>query len=635
MPTNTGPVGSPFATLTRAALVVLGAVLTWSGGIWLLQLDRHAGPAAQRVNVRWVPDTANDPDKLARAEHEFRLTAGEAAGPRTWAYHLADRSSENIGRILASPSVEDTHWLDRGELRVQLNQPNIPGWVRELLNTEWASAVGLLLLVAGAVPVWFSRRQIVAAPGELRHLLRTARHAVRALTTAVTVPIRTTLVLPSAVTAPRPAVPRLQWKEVAAGLAMGLVLLAPLLAYGPSDDEEVGLGVFSSQVFYRALFAGHWNFWSNDLGFGTPMPIGQRLDFHPVFALGSLVSVWTALCAVWIVHVAVMVVYFLRLTTASGVRRPLRLILLAGYLFSIPSVFYMYQTDWVSVIVGWSLLPVLIFYLRRAALDPGHESMWMAGARLGLLGGFWFLNSHPGYLATLAFATAVYTLVLAPLRFRVYGSLLLAVVLAAGVSAERLWFSVSEMQWFPTTLDRATQGGYTVTQYVQAAITPLGSVPLSPRGPFVGLVLISAAVSVVLGLRRERDRHVRACGVAFAVAAAASMASQDMVEPLRAFSAVWMFRDPTVFFALLAAGVACQRALDTFRPAWRTVVWCCVAVQMAQQGMAAWPAYLSVAQTSRGLQHYRYQYQAAGIGGAIRAAGRVLWLAALCVGRGP
>ena len=120
---------------------------------------------------------------------------------------------------------------------------------------------------------------------------------------------------------------------------LGLAVLAPLLLCGPSDDEEVGLGVFSSQVFYRALFAGHWNFWSNDLGFGTPMPIGQRLDFHPAFALASLVSVWTALCALWIVQVAAMVVYLLRLEVASGIRPPLRTILLACYLFSMPTVY--------------------------------------------------------------------------------------------------------------------------------------------------------------------------------------------------------------------------------------------------------------------------------------------------------
>ena len=69
--------------------------------------------------------------------------------------------------------------------RVELNQPGLPEWLREGLQTEWASPVALLLLVAGAVPVWFSRRQIVTAPGEVRHLLRTARRVTRAATAPV------------------------------------------------------------------------------------------------------------------------------------------------------------------------------------------------------------------------------------------------------------------------------------------------------------------------------------------------------------------------------------------------------------------------------------------------------------------
>src|SRR5688572_21239501 len=176
MPAKIG-LGSPsLTTLARAALAVLTGALAGSGAVWLLQLDWQGGPSAQRVNIRWVADTAADEGKRARVQDNLGLTAAEEAGPRTWSYRLADRSSENIGRILSNPSVEDTHWLDRGRLRVQLNQPSLPAWVRDLLETEWASPVALLLLLAGSVPVWFNRRQIVAAPGEMRHLLRTARH---------------------------------------------------------------------------------------------------------------------------------------------------------------------------------------------------------------------------------------------------------------------------------------------------------------------------------------------------------------------------------------------------------------------------------------------------------------------------
>src|SRR6185295_12969294 len=157
----------------------------------------------------------------------------------------------------------------------------------------------------------------------------------------------------------------------------------------------------------------------------------------------------------------------------------------------------LYQTDWVSLFVGWSLFPVLVFYLHRTVRDADGESIWMAGARLGLLAGIWILNAHSGYLASLALVLAVYALVLSPVRARVYSCLLLAFTLAAAVSAERIWFAASEMQGFPGTLLRATQDGYTLAQHLQAAFVPLIDYPPNPRGPFLGLVIGVAALGLV------------------------------------------------------------------------------------------------------------------------------------------
>jgi hypothetical protein len=615
MATNIGSVWLSLAGLGRAALAVLAALLVASAGVWLLILDSRVGPSAQRVNIRWTPDTAADPDKRVRIQDTFRLTAAEEAGPRTWSYRLADRSHETIGQILSNPSVEDTHFLDRARLRVTIDQPGLPEWLREVLEGEWASTAGLLLLLAAAVPVWVARRQIAASPRELRHVSLSALRVTRAAAGAVAARTHAVVVMPAVGAERRPAVPGLQWTEVAAGLVMGLVLLTPLLTYAPTDAEELGLGMFSSQIFYRALFDGRFPFWLNDLGFGTPMPIGHRLDFHPVFAVASLRSLWAALSALWIVHVAVMVVYFLRLLVASGVRPPLRTIVLACYVFSMPTACYFYQTDWISVIVGWTLFPVIVFYVQRAVRDASRGVSWGAAARLGLLLGIWILNAHPAYLATLVIVLAVYALVLAPVRARVYSCLLIALMFAVGIAAARIWFTLSELREFPVGLQRLMYGGYTLAQHARAAAVPLTDFPPDPRGPFVGIVIGIAALCVVLNAARESDRQVRASAIAFAVAAALSMVPVDLV-PLRVFSAIWQFRDPMVFFALLAGGVALQRALDSFRPMWRMAIWCCVMVQVVQQGVAIWPGFSGV-QQSRSLHFYRYQYSPVGIGEVI------------------
>ena len=171
MSASTTPAGPSLVILARALIAVVIAAGAWSAGIWLLRLDWYAGPSAQRISIRWVPETAANPRERASAQDALGLTAGEANGARTWSYRLTVRTPENIGRILSNPSVEDTQWLDRTELRVQLNQPGLPEWLREGLQTEWASAVALLLLVAGAVPC------VVQPPADRRRSRRGAAPA--------------------------------------------------------------------------------------------------------------------------------------------------------------------------------------------------------------------------------------------------------------------------------------------------------------------------------------------------------------------------------------------------------------------------------------------------------------------------
>ena len=396
----------------------------------------------------------------------------------------------------------------------------------------------------------------------------------------------------------------LRRREVLGGLAVGALFLAPLLAWGPWDDEEVGLGIFSSQIYYQAIFRGHWPFWLNDLGFGTPMPIGQRLDFHPVFALASLVSLRVALSAVWLVHVAVMVVYFLRLAAASGIGPPMRMFLLVCYVFSATTTGYFYQTDWVSVQIAWSLYPVIVFYVRQAVTGDDHASFWVRAIRLALLFGFFILNSHPGYLAPLTLVLGVYVVAAMPAR-RAVACLLVALAMAAAVSAERVFTAVSEMRLFPASLPRVTQPGYDVASYAQAIVAPFLLVPYNLRFPFIGVVLGGCAVAAVVRVRQSRDAHARACVVAFAAAIALSCVPASVVAPARVISGVWLFRDPMIFFGLMAAGPVLQRMYESSSA--RPWVWGLLLVQVAQQSATIWPAVENWREHQGRLQFYQHQ----------------------------
>jgi hypothetical protein len=134
---------------------------------------------------------------------------------------------------------------------------------------------------------------------------------------------------------------------------MGILFLIPLLPYGPYELEDVQHTILPNQVFYTELFHGRWIYWLNNLGFGAPMPLGIPLMFHPVFApLIAFTSLRVTMTTVWLVQMAVMVFYFLRLAAATDIRLPgLRLVLTAFLVASAPSIFYFYRRTGLST---WS-----------------------------------------------------------------------------------------------------------------------------------------------------------------------------------------------------------------------------------------------------------------------------------------
>jgi hypothetical protein len=544
--------------------------------------------AAPFVNVRWAPDVGDA--QRAELEARFGLAHGTLLEPPTWSYQLENTDPSNVSALVKHRSVADTHKINRATFDV------------EGATSPWRilrSALSLGFGISAAAWVGFALRHAVA------------RRARAGLPSAIAWLKRHATVDRSS---PSRIEPVARWETVV-GLALGLLFLGPLLVYGPFDVEESGLGFFSSQIFYRNLFAGRWPFWLNDLGFGTPMPIGQRFDFHPAFALGTLISLRAAVSAVWVVHVIVMTVYFRRFAAVLGIGPLVRTGLTACYLFSLPSMNYFQSTDWLSVAVGWSLYPVLAYYVHRTVLEEDGPKIGIPAVRLACLGAFWFLNSHPGYLAPLVLALGLYAVLIAPPRARVYGCLLAAAGLCAAASAERLYFLLSEARFFPLSLPRYTQAGYTLFDYAFAAVVPFTRLSDGGRQPFIGIVIGTAALASVF--RRAHTRGAHPAGLVFLATAGLTLLPLSLFAPLKLFSAVWFFRDPMVLFGLLAGGVVLQRGVDA-RPARGPMMAVAImSAQLLQQSAAIRPAFSLVPTLAGPLHFYRDQQTPVGLGRVI------------------
>jgi hypothetical protein len=409
--------------------------------------------------------------------------------------------------------------------------------------------------------------------------------------------------------------PTVRRGELVAGVLMGVVVLAPLLVYGPIDQEELSLGIFASQVHYAALRAGHWLFWFDGAGFGTPLPLGHRLDAHPAFALFSGLSLRAALSAVWLSQIAIATIYFLRLLALSGARRPLRTVLLACYLASASTIAWFYLTDWVTFVVGWTLFPALLFYLRRTLLEPGGR-VWDAAVALAWVFGFLVLNSHPGYIAPTALSLAAYTLAVAPRSGRVYATLAMAFVLCVAMASERLYFFASEMTLFPPTALRESQAAYALGAYGRALIAPLWGGDETLRLPFLGAAVVCGAAAALWMRTWRGEPHLRGCASAFVVALVLSLTPNTALS-WTASSGSWLFRDSLLLFGLLLTAATLQRWLDSRSRQVQWLTCAMLAVQLVQQAMVIRPGFQRYDANKGALDFYRYQGEAIGIGRAL------------------
>jgi hypothetical protein len=589
------PVDSRLASRRRwfvdRALLLTAALLA-ALGIVLGRLHEEQGPPAQRINVRWAPQVSVA--ERAAIEQDRGLYSGRELQARTWSYLLRDRSTDNIGRLVRDPRVEDTFHIDPVASKVVLDRPALDPRLRALLETDALGFVAMGLAAMALVLALVARRPLIllarAAVGTIGWIARE---------------------LPSAMFHQKYERVECSGRELAAGAGLSLLFLVPLLIYGPFEDEIVQATIMPNQVFYRALFRGEWLYWLNDLGFGSPMPLGDPLLFHPVFApLAAFASLRVTLSAVWIAHSLLMAVYLLRLLAVSGVAAPaLRIVVLVLYFVSVQFAFYFYASDWLQMAITWSLYPVLVFQMRAALMGGARARFWRTAAALGLLFGFWVINAHPGYIIPLTLVLAAYVLAAAPFDRRVYLCLAVGGVLCATIAAPRIYMLLYEVRLFPPGGGMRESG--LPSSYLGAILWPW--IDLDGRAPFIGFG-VAAAVAAACGSRATfRDAHLRGCVAALAAAAVFNLVPASLLQTLLPAVGAYLFRDGITFFGLLVAAHVFQRGIRSPRPLVQSAALLLVLAQSVQQTALVLPNFVDVTNRGDRLLFYRHQNRPFGL----------------------
>ncbi len=247
-------------------------------------------------------------------------------------------------------------------------------------------------------------------------------------------------------------------KAISLLLIAFILVLTPMFVFGPYDQEEWPNSVWSTLQYVSAIWRGELPpMWSDLLGLGTPMPLGNRLDLSPPFFLYPMLSVRWVIPLFYVFYLGAASIYVWRICLDLRLNLALRTVFGVTFLWSSSTIQLMYSDDWPTLFHDWCLLPILFFYLRRLLLAKENRAALRSMILLGLFGGIWFLNGHLGHMATLALSLSIYALIMISRRssLKLLGSLVIALL----ISSEHLYYLVSETISFPSEVLRNSHGG--------------------------------------------------------------------------------------------------------------------------------------------------------------------------------
>ncbi|SVC99687.1 uncharacterized protein METZ01_LOCUS352541, partial [marine metagenome] len=244
-------------------------------------------------------------------------------------------------------------------------------------------------------------------------------------------------------------------------IGLSVFTLLYLLIFGGRDIDIYPSFVFSTVTHFKSIFHGVYPFWETNYGFGTPLPVGSSMNFHPLGLIAPFVSARVLYSMFWVLHLALGIFAFGSLLRDLRIRTSILLIAVLAFCLSISTINYSYFWDWPDWFFGWTFFPVILWVTHRFIQTEGRYPI-TGTISIGLLLGFYMLNTHYPQLLVMGIPSIVFVAFSCRFNWRTLRWLLLAGILAVIISGERTYFYLYEGSFFSDELSRGVKGGITL-----------------------------------------------------------------------------------------------------------------------------------------------------------------------------
>ncbi|NOQ76548.1 MAG: hypothetical protein GQ475_01900 [Methylococcaceae bacterium] len=359
-------------------------------------------------------------------------------------------------------------------------------------------------------------------------------------------------------------------------MIVSAVCIVPYLIGGMPLPRTEGFdfSIIPLKLYAEQLFSGESSLWFHSAGLGIPWPIPHSMTHTPFLPLFALLQPLSALALTLFFHLVIMGIYFQRLCLEIGINRSISIVCVLTIIIA-PPLEYLYWSDAPAVFLGWCLLPIFLYYSWRLIVDKTLKEAIISGIWLGTVVGYAMLNSHSGVFSTYVIGVTLFVLAKPQILYKRLGVFFISILVASLLSADKWFFFISELQYFPNNVPRFQQEtfgspySFLWNAFIKPFVWPFSSgihdwhdlyIHYFEKNRFsrtIGFGSVFTFITVFFAPKLIKDKPISK-GLYFGFLGCLLLIFCPKELLPNFISASWTFRDPLCLYGVLLAGLTLQ-----------------------------------------------------------------------------